>query len=241
MEGFNSNYGQAQLGGMPFTTGKVFFVDDNSGSNIAVNNLFFKPDSDGTGRLHATPTSALAQCVAGHGDVIVLAPDFSTALTAPELLSAEIKEVSIVQAGQNINGSYSVHRATAALPQTTAEALFTVTGRIKLLEIIGVVTTVIQTQANNTKLVANPIVGADVDICAVLDITGDAVGTFYNITGTFADPLVGSTSGAGVAQVAPTIIEAGTLDLDCSASNTGEIKWQIVYESLDPGAFVFAA
>ena len=52
---------------------------------------------------------------------------------------------------------HHVVRATATLPQTTAEALYTITGgRILLVSIIGEVTTVIQTQANNTKLTFNP-------------------------------------------------------------------------------------
>jgi hypothetical protein len=44
-------------------------------------------------------------------------------------------------------------RADAALPQTAEAALFTITGgRIVVRGIIGLVGTVVQTQANNTKL-----------------------------------------------------------------------------------------
>jgi len=131
-----------------------------------------------------------------------------------------------------------VEKAAASLPQSTAGVLFTVTGRIILHHIIGEVTTVIQNQANNTKLVANPTVGADVDLCAVLDIDNDAVGTMYNITGTLANAMVATTSGAMIAQASSIIVADGTIDLNCAASNTGEIKWTIHYTALDKGSYV---
>jgi len=237
----NSGYGQAQIGGIPFTTGKVFVVADSTDSNLPHIDLLFTPDEDGVDRRHSTYESALAQATAGHGDIVVVSPDYSTAPTAAELLSAETKGVRIVNAGESASGDSQEYRATAALPQTTAEALFTVTGRVKLVGILGTVTTVIETQANNTKLVANPTVGADVDLCAVNDITADAVGTVYSITGTLATAMVATTSGAGVFQAAPLTLEAGTLDLDCAASNTGSVKWTAIYEPLEPGAKMVAA
>ena len=135
-----------------------------------------------------------------------------------------------------------VDRATATLPQTTAEALFTVAGgRVCITEIVGEVTTVIQTQANNTKLTANPTTGTSVDICAVLDISADEVGCLYGITGTFADAMVGANAGATVKQTNGVIVNTGTIDLDCAASNTGSVKWSIVYYPIDSGATITAA
>ncbi len=136
---------------------------------------------------------------------------------------------------------YRVNRDTATLPATTAEALFTVSGRCKIISIRGEVTTVIQTQANNTKLIANPTVGADVDLCAVLNISADAVGTNYNITGTLANAMVATTSGAGVEQAAEVVVSAGTIDLSCAATNTGAIKWTIEYEPIDTNAEITVA
>ena len=136
----------------------------------------------------------------------------------------------------------TVSRATAALPQTTQSALFTVaTGRIILTGIIGEVTTVIQTQANNTKLVSNPTTGTDVDLCAVLDITADQVGCLYGITGLFSDALVGANAGAAPWPHRPIVIPVGTIDLSCAASNTGSVKWIMSYVPLDSGATVTAA
>lgn len=132
-------------------------------------------------------------------------------------------------------------RATADLPQTDAEALFTITGgRIVVTQIIGEVTTVIETQANETKLVHNPATGTDVDLCAVLDITADEVGTLYGITGTFANAMVGAGQ-ALPTQAVNVVLKPGTIDLDCGASNTGKVKWTLFWAPLDGGAYVAPA
>ncbi len=138
-----------------------------------------------------------------------------------------------------------VNRATAALPQTAAASLFTVSGgRVAITAILGEVTTVIQTQADNTKLTFDPDdAGATQDLCAVLDITADAVGTVYSITGTPAtamqDALNFLPPNKGLAN--PVILKPGAIKLDCGASNTGSVKWTIYYVPLDDGASVVAA
>jgi hypothetical protein len=135
-----------------------------------------------------------------------------------------------------------VARATATLPQTTAHALYTIAGgRIALTAIIGEVTTIIQNQANNTKLVANPTTGTDVDLCAVLNIAADEVGCLYGITGLTSDALVGSNAGAAPLQRNLLVLPEGTLDLNCAASNTGSVAWDLWYVPIDDGATVTAA
>ena len=141
------------------------------------------------------------------------------------------------------NDGYSewrrVSRATAALPQTTSETLVTITGgRVILANIIGEVTTVIQTQADNTKLVFNPTeAGASTDICAVLNITAKAVGTLFSITGTVATALQ-SGLWLTTTMATPLILSEGNIELECAASNTGNVKWDIYYLPLDEGATV---
>lgn len=239
----NANYGMAQAAALPYTTGKVFFVSDAADTtNFNGIDGLYVPDAEGTQRRYSTFTAALAASVTGRGDLIMVSPNFTTALTAAELLSAETKGVQVYRAGlRTETGLYVAYRATATLPQTTQSALFTVTGRIRLLDIQGVVTTVVQTQANNTKIVANPTVGADVDMCAVLDITAAAVGSVFSITGTLATAMVKTVSGVGVYQAASQTVEAGTIDLSCAASNTGSVKWSLRYMPIDPGAIVVAA
>lgn len=220
-----------------------FLVSSSSALYPSLQSLYPVGSEDGVARIYTSWTAVLAACTAGRADTIVVCGGFSTAQTAAELLSAETKGVRVINDSTDIDGSTTVYRATAALPQSTAAALFTVTGRIKLLSIIGEVTTAIQNQANNTKLIANPSLGgaSDVDICAVLNIANDAVGTNYFITGTLATALQDNASGVGVFQAAPLIIPAGTIDLSCSASNTGSVKWQVKYIPIDPGAVVVAA
>ena len=133
-----------------------------------------------------------------------------------------------------------VTRVASNLPQTTAGALYTVSGGKCIVEIIGEVTTVIEAGANNMKLTANATVGASVDLCTILDIDTDAVGTFYHLTGTLTDALVETTSGAGESQSTGLIVAPGTIDLDCDASKTGQIKWVLFYIPIDQGAKIVA-
>jgi hypothetical protein len=135
-----------------------------------------------------------------------------------------------------------VDRPTDTLPQTAAEALFTVTGgRVLVIGIVGEVTTAVQAQANATKLQANPTTGTTVDVCATLDITGDEVGCLYGITGVFGDAMIGANAGATVWPTRPFVANVGSIDLNCAASNTGAAKWSLVYVPLDDGAEVVAA
>lgn len=138
-----------------------------------------------------------------------------------------------------------VQRATAALPQTAAGALFTVTGgKVLVTSLVGEVTTIIQTQADATKLTFDPVdAGATQDLSATVDITADAVGTLYSLTGTPAtamqDALNFLPSNKVLAQ--PLVLKPGSILLDCAASNTGSVKWDLTYIPLDNGASVAAA
>lgn len=135
-------------------------------------------------------------------------------------------------------------RATAALPQTAAGALFRITGgKIRVTSIIGEVTTVIETKANATKLSHNPSgVGATVDLCGTLDITADAVGTLYSIVGVLATAMKSTTLWLVIPSdniPAPgLILGPGDIELNCAASNTGSVKWTLTYELVDVGAVV---
>jgi hypothetical protein len=138
-----------------------------------------------------------------------------------------------------------VQRATAALPQTSTSTLFTISGgKILVTSLVGEVTTVIQTQADATKLTFDPTdAGATQDLSATLDITADAVGTMYSLTGTPAtamqDALNFLPSSKVLAQ--PIVLKPGAILLDCAASNTGSVKWDLTYIPLDNGASVTAA
>ena len=135
-----------------------------------------------------------------------------------------------------------VDRATAALPQTANAPIFTVAGgRVIVQMMLGEVTTVIQAQLNNPQLTAVPTVGTAVDLCAVVDINALEVGGKLSPAGVLATALGKTLAGAAVSTLNPLIIAAGTINLNCSASNTGSMKWSIWYSPVDDGATITAA
>jgi hypothetical protein len=135
-----------------------------------------------------------------------------------------------------------VDRATAALPATTASAIFNVSvGAVLVHMLIGRVTTIVQAQANNTKLTSVPTAGTSVDICAVVDITGLEVGGWLSPIGVFATALTKGNAGALALPDRPFALGVGALKLDCAATNTGSIKWSIWYTPIDDGAYITAA
>lgn len=240
-QNMNAGYGMHVVGAvLGKTTGKSFFVCASSDANKQGINELFTVDSDGIKRTWSTFTEALAQCVAGRGDFVFVSPNYTTAPSAAEILAAETKGVTISPLGEFNGYAYTASRATATLPQTATGALFTVTGRVKLLGIYGEVTTILGATATNAKLIATPTVGSAVDICAAVAVANLAVGTQLGITGTFANAMM-ATNGAILAQVTPTIIKAGTIGLNTTANNTGSVKWRVEYLPIDPGAKIIAA
>lgn len=133
-----------------------------------------------------------------------------------------------------------VRRAAANLPQTAAAPIFTVTGDVAIIQVYGKVGTVIQTQADSIKLIFNPTVGTDVDLCAALNISAKAANTMFGITGIVADALIGAGLAVRGMQV-PLFLQTGTIDLDATASNTGTIAWTLMWVPLSDGATVVAA
>lgn len=135
-----------------------------------------------------------------------------------------------------------VERATATLPQSVAAAIFTVNvGRVIVRLLLGQVTTVIQSQTNATKVKSVPTAGSTVDLCATKDITGLEVGGKLVLNGTFATALTQANAGAIIGQSTSVIVDPGTIQLDCAASNTGSVKWTLWFLPFDDGAYVTAA
>lgn len=148
-------------------------------------------------------------------------------------------------AGEKTTDGIVITRATAALPQTAAAAIFTVTGLVLLKRIVGYVTVQVGAVANATKLKANSTgAGATTDLCATLDINGDVVDTRYEITGTFANPMTDTVDiPKAKGQALDLVIPPGTIDIDCAGSDggTGRVRWSATYVPLEAGASVVAA
>lgn len=137
-----------------------------------------------------------------------------------------------------------VEKAAATLPpSTTPDELFQISGgRILLMLLLGEVTTVVQTQVNNTKIQFDPdATGATQDLCAVLDISADAVGTIYSISGLHTDAMRDNLNfGRGGLMAVPMILKPGKILLNCAATNTGATQWTMCYLGLDAEVTVVA-
>jgi hypothetical protein len=229
-------------------TGKKFFVSDVSGACWNDLGLTYPPDADGITRVHTTVTLALAQCVTGRGDAIILAPDFTTALTATEVISAETKGVSIYPAGnQTEEGCFVVTRATANLPQTATQTLFTIVGRVRIKSMTGEVTTPVQDQALTGQLyIGDVVTKSSTSFTAATSLRNNPSSTFWSVTGTLANAM-SSGKFAAVYEAASIVVGGGNpggtskIQLTTSASSTGKMKWRIEYIPLEAGSRVIAA
>ena len=141
--------------------------------------------------------------------------------------------MSFVIPAANVTDRKRVTRPTGNIPQTAQTATFTVVGAVRLISIVGRVTTAIQAAAVNLTLTSNPTVGADSDICANADLNNQPAGTVLGITGTLATALqISATEGALPDQVTPVVLQPGTLDVVTDASRTGQVEWTATYEPI---------
>jgi len=187
-----------------------------------------------------------AKVAAGTIDAATFAAD---AIDAAAIASAAIVGASIDNTfvTKSILG-VTVTRALAAIPQTGASALFTVSGGLVIVtSIVGEVTTAVGNVANATKLVANPTTGTTNDLCGTLDIDNSEIGALFGITGLKTDAMVGAVdpgvSGSTVIPYQRPAVAPGTIDIDCAGSDGGggRVQWTLTYIPLESGSTVAAA
>ena len=145
--------------------------------------------------------------------------------------------------GANMLMGTRVTRVAADIFDGTQKALFTVSGgRVLITNInIEVTTAAIDAGASNTKIVSNPTVGTDADMCAVLDINADEVGTIYSITGVPTDALTGGSGGGANCMQQNWIVAEGTIDISTAADvgTGGALGYaEIWYLVVDSGASI---
>jgi len=136
----------------------------------------------------------------------------------------------------------TTERATAVLTAATVP-LFTVAGgRIKITQIIGEITTVMEALISNVSLSATPTTGTARAMCATTDIQSYAAGDILGITGINTDALLPPAS-AGVieAQTTGVIVQEGVINVISDAAPTGSIRWTLKWIPIDEGAAVIAA
>ncbi len=134
-----------------------------------------------------------------------------------------------------------VTRAAADIFNGGTVALLTASGGRVLLTHIEVEVTAANMDgtASTTRLVSNPTVGTDVDLCATVDINANVIGTIYSPAGPIATAMQ-----AGLGHVIGLshkgyVIPEGTVDIISSAdAGTGGAlgKVEAWYIPLDVGA-----
>lgn len=144
-----------------------------------------------------------------------------------------------------------VAKASAILPATGLQTLFTVSGgNILVTCLVGRVTVVFDGTVNSLNVVHDPDIGAVGDISAATVCTSDIAGTFYTVHGIQA-ALLGTQKEGGtevpthVLAKAPVgggfILPAGVTKLQTTATDTtGSTQWWMAYVPLDPAAAVVA-
>jgi hypothetical protein len=144
---------------------------------------------------------------------------------------------------RTIAAGLAVARATATLPATTAQNIFTVSGgRILLKYLVGEVTTIVQAQACTLKVTSTPTTGTAVDLSAAsASISGAEVGAKFGLPAAAATGLVFGNAGGILTGLAQWVIPIGNISYTTSATNTGSIKWDLIYVPLENGAQVVAA
>jgi hypothetical protein len=139
--------------------------------------------------------------------------------------------------------------APLALPQTGATSLWDVTGVVEVISVFGIISTVIGSVANATKLIANPAAGPSVDLCATVDLNAAAAGGILHLSGIFADNMI-LTAGAGAgpsgafeSQAGRMTVTQGSIDVDCAGSDggAGRVDWVIVWRPISIGATLLPA
>jgi hypothetical protein len=137
-----------------------------------------------------------------------------------------------------------VSRATAALPATAAQNIFSVTGgRVFLMALLGEVTTIIQAQACTVKFTSTPTTGSAIDLSAAsASISALEVGGRITLPNPPAAATAAVTSNAGWTPLTniEAVVPIGTISYTTSATNTGSIKWDLFYVPIDVGAAVVA-
>ena len=149
------------------------------------------------------------------------------------------KDVRLIAAG------LAVSRSTATLPASTTGNIFVVSGgRILVRGLIGEVTTAVQNQACTLAIGTAPTVGtgSTTALGTASSIIAAPIGTHMTANPGGATTVDLSTqAGALISTGALFVVPVGNITITTSATNTGSVKWDLLYVPLDAGAQVVAA
>lgn len=135
-----------------------------------------------------------------------------------------------------------VIKTAASLPQTGTQHLFVVVGLVRIIGLVGRVTTIIQSTDPVAKVTSTPTVGTAVDVGATVDLSSLEVGGFVTVEGD-GTAMIKGNAGAGMPGTGPGwwYCPAGYIDLITGASKTGATKWDLYYIPAEDGASVVSA
>jgi hypothetical protein len=142
------------------------------------------------------------------------------------------------QSFASVQLGFRADKASATLPASGDQTIFTVTGgRVAVCLLFGEVTTIIQAQATTLKVTSTPTVGTAVDLTATLDINAKEAGTLLLVEGD-GTALVGANAGAALSAIGNNrmIIPTGIIKITTGATSTGATKWTCYWVPLDDGA-----
>lgn len=146
---------------------------------------------------------------------------------------------------RTIAGGIAVSRSTATLPASTTGNIFVVSGgRILVRGLVGEVTTAVQNQACTLAIGTAPTVGtgSTTALGTASSIIAAPIGTHMAANPGGATTVDLSTqAGVLISTVGLFVVNAGNITITTSATNTGSVKWDLLYVPLDNGAQVVAA
>lgn len=146
---------------------------------------------------------------------------------------------------RTIAGGIAVSRSTATLPASATGNIFVVSGgRILVRGLIGEVTTAVQNQACTLAIGTAPTVGtgSTTALGTASSIIAAPIGTHMAANPGGATTVDLSTqAGVLISTVGLFVVNAGNITITTSATNTGSVKWDLLYVPLDNGAQVVAA
>ena len=141
----------------------------------------------------------------------------------------------------------TVRASTVKTPASIATGnLFTIAGGpVRVLSLIGQITTGLEAKANALKLVHTPTGGAGVDLSGTVESNAAAIRKAFVLNGVKATALQ-ITTDVGVVVLAnqsgmPIVLTAGVVSLNAADTATCVVSWYMEYEPLVAGATVVAA
>jgi len=135
---------------------------------------------------------------------------------------------------------YTATTASIALPQSTTLNIFTVTGLVQIVEIVGVIDVQIGAVANDTKLVAG---GGSLDMCGVVELNAAAQFSILSIDGTVANAMIINAGGVFVSQPTALTVGTGNIVVNCAGSDGGggRVTWMVRYKPISATGSIAAA